>query len=46
MDKKSSNMVTRSMGEGALFSLFMLLVITYIMYTYGYYGHSRIGGLA
>ncbi|MHA6533200.1 sensor histidine kinase [Paenibacillus sp. BAC0078] len=36
MDKKSSNMVTRSMGEGALFSLVMLLVILYIMYTYGY----------
>ncbi|MNO15813.1 Sensor histidine kinase LiaS [compost metagenome] len=36
MGKKSSNMVTRSMGEGALFSLVMLLVILYIMYTYGY----------
>lgn len=36
MGKKSSNMVTRSMGEGALFSLVMLLVFLYIMYTYGY----------
>ncbi len=36
MDKKNSNMVIRSMGEGALFSLVMLLVILYLMYTYGY----------
>lgn len=36
MDKKNSSMVTRSMGEGALFSFVMLLVFLYIMYTYGY----------
>ncbi|MFC3747942.1 histidine kinase [Paenibacillus sp. GCM10012306] len=29
-------MISRSMGEGALFSFVMLLVILYIMYTYGY----------
>ncbi|MCL6603928.1 MAG: sensor histidine kinase [Paenibacillus sp.] len=34
--KKNVNMVSRSMGEGALFSFAMLLVILYIMYTYGY----------
>jgi NarL family two-component system sensor histidine kinase LiaS len=34
--KKNTNMVSRSMGEGALFSFVMLLVILYIMYTYGY----------
>ncbi|WP_144027161.1 sensor histidine kinase [Paenibacillus sp. FSL R7-0273] len=36
VDKKNSSMVTRSMGEGALFSFVMLLVFLYIMYTYGY----------
>lgn len=36
MDKKNSYMLNRSMGEGALFSFVMLLVILYIMYTYGY----------
>ncbi|XMB26115.1 sensor histidine kinase [Paenibacillus sp. BR2-3] len=35
-NKKNTNMVSRSMGEGALFSFVMLLVILYIMYTYGY----------
>lgn len=34
--KKNANMVSRSMGEGALFSFVMLIVILYIMYTYGY----------
>ena len=34
--KKNANMVSRSMGEGALFSFVMLLVVLYIMYTYGY----------
>lgn len=34
--KKNTDMVTRSMGEGALFSFVMLLVIVYILYTYGY----------
>jgi len=33
---KNKDMVSRSMGEGALFSFVMLLVILYIMYTYGY----------
>lgn len=36
MDKKNKNMISRSMGEGALFSFVMLLVILYTMYTYGY----------
>ncbi|AIQ20425.1 sensor histidine kinase [Paenibacillus sp. FSL L8-0470] len=36
MEEKNRSMVTRSMGEGALFSFVMLLVILYIMYTYGY----------
>ncbi|GGF61330.1 sensor histidine kinase LiaS [Paenibacillus albidus] len=36
MGKKNTNMITRSMGEGALFALVMLLVILYILYTYGY----------
>ncbi|WP_091071203.1 sensor histidine kinase [Paenibacillus sp. NFR01] len=36
MEKKNSNMVSRSMGEGAIFSLVLLLAIAYIMYTYGY----------
>ncbi|KTD84954.1 sensor histidine kinase [Paenibacillus etheri] len=36
MDKKNKNMMSRSMGEGALFSFVMLLVILYTMYTYGY----------
>ena len=36
MEKKNKNMISRSMGEGALFSFVMLLVILYIMYTYGY----------
>lgn len=36
MGKKNTNMISRSMIEGALFSFFMLLVSLYIMYTYGY----------
>lgn len=36
MEKKNKNMISRSMGEGALFSFVMLLVILYTMYTYGY----------
>lgn len=34
--KKSVNMLSRSMGEGALFSFVLLLVILYLLYTYGY----------
>lgn len=36
MDKKNANIMSRSMGEGALFSFVLLLVILYILYTYGY----------
>ncbi|MDT3427952.1 NarL family two-component system sensor histidine kinase LiaS [Paenibacillus forsythiae] len=34
--KKNANIMSRSMGEGALFSFVLLLVILYIMYTYGF----------
>ncbi|OAB39453.1 histidine kinase [Paenibacillus macquariensis subsp. defensor] len=34
--KKSVNMLSRSMGEGALLSLVLLLVILYLLYTYDY----------
>jgi len=35
-NKRNTNMVTRSMGEGALFSFALQLAILYILYTYGY----------
>ncbi|WP_152400172.1 sensor histidine kinase [Paenibacillus cellulositrophicus] len=34
--RKPANMVSRSMGEGALLSFVMLLIIFYVLYTYGY----------
>ncbi|GAB6987956.1 sensor histidine kinase [Paenibacillus pini] len=34
--KKSVNMVSRSMGEGALLSFVLLVIIFYVLYTYGY----------
>ncbi|MGF7046212.1 NarL family two-component system sensor histidine kinase LiaS [Paenibacillus sp. DS2015] len=35
-NNKPANMVARSMGEGALLSFILLLVIFYVLYTYGY----------
>ncbi|MDR9855903.1 sensor histidine kinase [Paenibacillus sp. VCA1] len=35
-EKKPANMVSRSMGEGALLSFILLLIIFYVLYTYGY----------
>lgn len=43
---KKANMVSRSMGEGALLSFVMLLAILYTLYTYGYlepFDNWRIG---
>jgi NarL family two-component system sensor histidine kinase LiaS len=34
--KKPTNMLSRSMGEGALLSFVLLLIILYLLYTYGY----------
>lgn len=34
--QKNGNMITRGMGEGALFSFVLLLVLFYVMYTYGF----------
>ncbi|AOZ93516.1 sensor histidine kinase [Paenibacillus crassostreae] len=34
--KKPVNMLSRSMGEGALLSFVLLLIILYLLYTYGY----------
>lgn len=34
--RKPVNMVSRSMGEGALLSFILLLIIFYVLYTYGY----------
>ncbi|MDO7908874.1 sensor histidine kinase [Paenibacillus sp. JX-17] len=35
-EKKPSNMVTRSMGEGILLGMVVFFIITYMLYTYGY----------